>query len=210
MRICSAFFEEKGKKRTKIKTFIGWILILALLSGPASMPVSAKPSLCSYASEIGNESNYSYAERKESPIYGRNVLFFGDSFCNAREEREGGKPNAGYAGHIGMSYNMNWENYGASGYALAEDSFPNATICYIIMYQMPLGSKDGQPVLGIRHQSSYIALQKQILEKREIPYLDLHNDTEFNENIFKVTTTQYLSGDRRGKRNRDGSRVRES
>lgn len=250
----------------------GWrivLLMLALLLGMASIPVRAASTLCSCAAEIGNISRYSDVE--DSPLYKRNVLFFGDSLCNARGERESGRVDAGYAGRIGERFHMNWINYGASGYALSsakgqgsmilskiksarwdtkvaveepvsydlivlqggvndawvnaplgemeegflssdfdqstfaggleytlsyvKKQFPEASVCYIIMYQMPLGALNGQPVWGVRDQSAYISLQKQILEKWEIPYLDLYHDTEFNDSIFKVTTTQYLSGD---------------
>ena len=244
---------------------VAWFLLLGILLGVASLSVgAAESSLCSYAGEIGKVSQYN--DRTESPLYRRNVLFFGDSLCNARGEREAGKLDAGYAGRIGVRYSMNFKNYGASGYSLssakstifskledarwdnevgsdvrtaydlvvlqggvndawvnaplgeisdsfkmssfikstfaggleatlcyAKQHFPEATICYIIMYRMPNAIYGGEPVEGVRNMDAYVELQKQILEKWEIPYLDLYNDTKFNEEIFKVDTKTYLT-----------------
>jgi lysophospholipase L1-like esterase len=82
----------------------------------------------------------------------------------------------------------------------AKEYFPDATICYLIMYKMPLAQwvQNGnsyEPVEGVRNMDAYIALQRQILEKWEIPYLDFYGDDAFNNDVFKVETTTYLNGD---------------
>lgn len=248
-----------------------WVIIAAMVFG--NVPIfatSQSTSLCSYPSEIGTDS--AYTEKYQNPLYGRSILFFGDSLCNARGESLGG-----YAGRIGRKYSMNWKKYGASGYSLtrgiptsgtirselqkaswdnknltdpveydlivlqggvndawrdaplgtisagfdrlkfddktfagaletllyyAREYFPDATICYLIMYQMPLGQWKNdsgvyEPVPGVQDQSQYVALQKQILEKWGIPYLDFYNDAEFNETIFSVNSpsSPYLAED---------------
>lgn len=238
-----------------------------------SLPTHADASvLGAYPTEVGKI--VLSDSKEESPLYGRSVLFFGDSLCNARGEREAGLIYAGYAGRIGVRYDMSFENYGVSGIALstakgsttvstivqraygnnnmreeplsydlvvlqggvndawvnaplgevsdsfqyrdfdrstfaggleaticrAKEYFPDATVCYLIMYKMPLAqwAENGGnmvPVEGVRNMDAYVDLQRQILEKWEIPYLDFYGDESFNRDVFKVETTTYLSGD---------------
>ena len=67
----------------------------------------------------------------------------------------------------------------------AKTWFPDATYGFIINYAVPSFSKAAD-------MSEYVAVAKQVCEKWEIPYLDLYNDTDFCQNVLKVTEKTYL------------------
>ena len=254
----------------KLRKTISGMLAALILMGTMTFGVKGaeKSELCSYPTDIGKRSAYDSVE--ESPLYKRNILFFGDSLCRARSDEE----YSGYAGRIGEKYSMAWKNYGASGYALsrakgsntilttvqngygdnlmreeplpydlivleggvndawvdaplgeisdsfeyrdfdrdtfaggmeaticrAKEYFPEATVCFILMYRMPKAQwmnddKIYEPVLGVQNMDEYVAMQRQILEKWNVPYLDLYGDESFNRDVFKVETTTYLAND---------------
>ncbi len=134
------------------------------------------------AVEGGNVSSYLPAE---SPLYQKSVAFFGDSLCYARGEQSTRPSTAGWAGRIGSTYRMEWENYGKSGYAL---STTRSTICgvmesargkeydYVIIEggtndawdQVPLGAMTEGFVYKAFRQSTFAgALEATLYEAKE-------------------------------------------
>lgn len=69
----------------------------------------------------------------------------------------------------------------------AKETFPDAQLGYIINFRLP-GATKGR----LNDMSEYVALTIQICEKWDVPYLDLYNDDDFNNNVMKVDTLAYL------------------
>lgn len=77
-----------------------------------------------------------------------------------------------------------------------KESFPNATIGFIIIYKMPIAYYDGVEVVSLRDNAKMEPYMNTIIEaceKWEIPYLDLYHDDAFNNTVFQTNTNEYLS-----------------
>ena len=74
-------------------------------------------------------------------------------------------------------------------FARAQEYFGDtAQIGYIVNYQTPMSEWGG----ATQDWSEYIAVALQICDKWNITYLDLYNDEEFNQDVLKVSTKEYL------------------
>ncbi len=70
-------------------------------------------------------------------------------------------------------------------FCYAKTYFPNATIGYIMTFQIPVAFGN------LNNMTGYYKVAEEICDKWDIPYLDLHSDKEFNElmNIEQGETT---------------------
>lgn len=78
---------------------------------------------------------------------------------------------------------------------LAREAYPNATIGYVIAYQMPIAEHwyNGEAIPELRdlnNVSAYVEMIRAVCERHSVSCLDLFHDTEFNETVFRVTETQ--------------------
>lgn len=76
---------------------------------------------------------------------------------------------------------------------LAQQTYPNAEIYFLIMYQMPRDKNEFRSDPEIAGQ--YMDLIIEICEKYKIPYLDFFHDETFNRDVFKINTTEFVGGD---------------
>ena len=77
---------------------------------------------------------------------------------------------------------------------LAQETYPNAEIYFLIMYQMPKDTSSADRA-SIQNADRYMSMIIEICEKYKIPYLDFFHDEEFNKNVFKNDTTEFISSD---------------
>ena len=89
------------KHRTLLKKLL--CISLLLCFGLSAFPISV--------SATGTTtSSFPPANPEQSPLYGKSVVFIGDSICYA-----GNDNHKGYGGRIGEAYSMTWYNRGISG-----------------------------------------------------------------------------------------------
>lgn len=69
----------------------------------------------------------------------------------------------------------------------AKDHFPDAIIAFTISYRMPKATFG-----SLGNMRLYVNLTKRICEKWDVPYLDLYNDNDFNNNVLKSHTNECL------------------
>ena len=72
-------------------------------------------------------------------------------------------------------------------FAYAKEHFPDATLGFIVTFQMPSANYGRLPDM-----SEYFALSKQICDKWGISYLDLYFDEAFNTDVLKTSTNEFL------------------
>lgn len=77
---------------------------------------------------------------------------------------------------------------------LAQQTYPNAEIYFLIMYQMPNDTEKPDRA-DIKNADKYMSMIIDICEKYEIPYLDFFHDEDFNKNVFKNNTTEFIGTD---------------
>ena len=77
---------------------------------------------------------------------------------------------------------------------LAQETYPNAEIYFLIMYQMPNDTAKPERA-DIKNADKYMSMIIDICEKYKIPYLDFFHDEDFNKNVFKNDTTEFISSD---------------
>ncbi|MBE6683533.1 MAG: SGNH/GDSL hydrolase family protein [Ruminococcaceae bacterium] len=70
----------------------------------------------------------------------------------------------------------------------ARKTFTNAKFGYIISYTMPNALPHGK----MSDMAEYFEIAKEICEKWGIPYIDFYFDEDFNKNVLKTHTAQYL------------------
>ena len=62
----------------------------------------------------------------ENPLYGKRVIFDGDSICHATSETNE-TPNRGWAYRVGAKNNMDWHNLGISGASITAEMYSTVT-----------------------------------------------------------------------------------
>ena len=70
----------------------------------------------------------------------------------------------------------------------AKATFPDALVCYVITFQMPLATGG-----HISDMSAYVQLTKDACDKWGVPYLDMYHNKELNDALEVGTSTRYLS-----------------
>lgn len=69
----------------------------------------------------------------------------------------------------------------------ARQTYPNAIFGYIINFQIPTSA-----IGSLSDMSAYFDAAKEICDKWNIPYLDLYNDKNFNDNVLQVQSKTNL------------------
>lgn len=195
-----------------------------------------------------------------NPLYGKSVLFVGDSICEAA--CEWGTSTVGWADRIIQWNSMTGLNKGLSGASIsnvrgantvlnqlitqkgvnydyiiieggandawdsapvgkmakgfegnfdmttlagglettfkyAKENFPNATIGFIVTFQMPAANYG-----RLADMSEYFTEAKKICDKWEVPYIDFYFDQNFNDNVLKpstlINTVDYIHPNKSG------------
>ncbi len=95
-------------------------------------------------------------------------------------------------GAMTAGFNDNYDSNTFAGaleeaFKYTKENFPNATMGFIISFQMPAASYG-----KLSDMSEYFTLAKQICNKWGVPYLDFYFDQNFNDNILKPSTTENL------------------
>ena len=69
----------------------------------------------------------------------------------------------------------------------AKEHFPDALICYIINFRLPLATYG-----RLSNMSVYVKITQKACDKWGVAYLDLYNDEELNNAMEVATSTKYL------------------
>lgn len=69
----------------------------------------------------------------------------------------------------------------------AKELYPNATVGFLIMYQMPASNASLHKDLA--YADRYMSLLRSVCIREEIPYLDFFHDEDFNSRVFRVSQT---------------------
>ncbi len=91
-----------------------------------------------------------------------------------------GKMTKGFEGNFDMT---TFAGGLETTFKYAKENFPNATIGFIITFQMPSANYG-----RLADMSEYFAESKRICDKWEVPYIDFYFDQYFNDNVLKPST----------------------
>ena len=69
----------------------------------------------------------------------------------------------------------------------AKETFPDALICYIINFRLPLAT-----IGRLSNMNTYVKVTQKACDKWGVAYLDLYNNQELNEAMEVGTSTKYL------------------
>lgn len=111
------------------KRLFALLTVLLVLLTSMTLPVAAdedesEPAVLKYQYKPTVQGKKIISDPEKSPLWGLSAIFLGDSICYNKAEQLKDPTTAGWAGRIGTTYEMEWENLGVSG-AKVTSSYSN-------------------------------------------------------------------------------------
>ncbi|MBE6807746.1 MAG: SGNH/GDSL hydrolase family protein [Ruminococcaceae bacterium] len=112
-----------------MKKVVVWVLTVCLMGGVLTGCQEEQEATGNYATRTFVED--AIKEVATSPLYGKTVVFAGDSICAGTTDESG---VAGWAQRIGTKHHMKWTNAGKNGATITSTEITEASACIADVY----------------------------------------------------------------------------